>query len=842
MKTKLFLLLLFISAVSVAQWTQVGSTQFTSFTNNVAMDFNPTNGNVYVIFDDATDGNKPKVMKFDGTNWTAVGGSISGLASANHAIKFNPVTNEPWVAYRRTSDNQMDVYSFDGTNWVARGININHQFIDFKMQIAFNAAGDARVIGKQTGPYRVIQFPGGTLSNTAIENTRFPFNSYDFEDYTHAFNSYNTGSYSFLRKYPIVNFPDFDFTHFDSQSSISIREVEAISGEDLVVGRDLGSNKDIVLVNATNSSLAKPNNATNNKGFLEFKKSSTDNRYYLMYADASDNLSFEKYNSGANEWNTVPSPSITTSNANFFADMNVSSVNGNMYVAYLDAGRVSVKMFTIAPPLSKYYVNANVSGGNGSGDSWANAMTDLQTAFQASGTSTSEIWVAAGTYKPGNNRNSTFSFNINDLKIYGGFSGTETTIAERDIKNNATILSGDLNGDDNGIGFTNGTRSDNAYHVITLNNANNVIIDGFQINDGHANGSSTNSYGGAMYVAGQSENLIIRNCKFNQNLGLTGGAIRSYLNVNTSMTFENTIFFNNYSRYGSGIYFLVNNNRTVSLNMTNCLFYQNIAADQSSSSRGFTGSSLWARANGTGANLTTTITNCTFVNNLDRGTTSTSERGTLGLSRRTDGNSTHNATINNSIFYFNDQGTTGTTGISINKGHVSLPNQVFVNNSIGEDGFANLSFLTNTSSADPLFKDVNAKDFTLTASSPAIDTGDNSKIPTNITTDILGNARILNSTVDMGVYEYDPASLSSESFLFNKDFIKIHPNPIKDDLFIKSDKEIQKIEIYNLLGKLVIKKEKEKFNQLNLNQLQTGVYLIRFYSGDNIISKKIIKR
>ena len=838
MKTKLLMLLVFTSFfLANAQWNQVGSAQFTNFTDNVAMSFHPTNGRPYVVYNDALDSNKPKVMRYNGVSWVAVGGAISNMASANHAIKFNPATNEPWIAYRRTADNQMDVYSFDGTNWVARGTNLNLNFGDFKMQIAFNSSGDARVVGRSNNYTRIANFPGGVLSNTAIEHNNFSPQLYDFEDYNRIYETYYSSNYTFLRKNPVGNPSNWDFTHFDSQTPpYSLREVEGISGEDLAVARDVGTNPNIVVVNATNANLAQPNNSANCVGFLEFKKSSRDNKYYLMYADATYNLQFEKYNSTTNSWEVVSHPSISTSNTGFFVDMNMNPVTGNMFIAYMDSGKVSVQEFSIDPPLTKYYVNANVSGGDGSGDSWVNAMPNLYDALLSAGENTSEVWVASGTYKPGTSRSSYFSVSINGLHVYGGFNGTETSVSERDILANPTILSGDLNGDDAGHGT--GTRGDNSYHVMQISNADNAVIDGFKIMYGHANGSSTNAYGGAINILGQTSNLIIKNCEFDENFGLNGGAIRSYLNNNTSMTFQNCVFNNNVSRYGAGLYFLVNQNRTVTLDVVNCLFTNNTSEDVNSSYLGYTGSSAWIRANDSGSNLTTTITNCTFANNSDVGTQSNSDRGTLGLSSRTDGNSTHNVIINNSIFY-NNTGASGTTK-AINSGHTSMPNQTFVNNSIDEDGFSNLSFLTNTSNADPLFTDASNNDFTLQSGSPAIDAGDNSLVPSGITADLLFNQRIHNATVDMGAYEFGASStLSVDDFGLSTDLIRVYPNPTNGILNINTTSTIKTIEVYNVLGTKV---KTTKLPSVNLSGLSNGFYLVKVNTETRSVTKRIIKR
>lgn len=86
-----------------------------------------------------------------------------------------------------------------------------------------------------------------------------------------------------------------------------------------------------------------------------------------------------------------------------------------------------------------FYVN-HVAGGTGSGDSWQNAFTDLQSALEAADNDpgTDEIWVAAGTYLPSKRheqsnapRTETFEL-IANTKVFGGFAGTESQRAACD--------------------------------------------------------------------------------------------------------------------------------------------------------------------------------------------------------------------------------------------------------------------------------------------------------------------------------------------------------------------------------------------------------------------------
>ncbi|MDD2550927.1 MAG: right-handed parallel beta-helix repeat-containing protein, partial [Bacteroidales bacterium] len=88
------------------------------------------------------------------------------------------------------------------------------------------------------------------------------------------------------------------------------------------------------------------------------------------------------------------------------------------------------------------YVNQSASGSD-NGTSWVDAYTSLQNALTSASVG-DELWVAAGTYKPTGTTDRNVSFVLlQDLGLYGGFNGTETSREERDWRANATILSGD---------------------------------------------------------------------------------------------------------------------------------------------------------------------------------------------------------------------------------------------------------------------------------------------------------------------------------------------------------------------------------------------------------------
>jgi len=164
----------------------------------------------------------------------------------------------------------------------------------------------------------------------------------------------------------------------------------------------------------------------------------------------------------------------------------------------------------------RLYVDTDATGNN-TGDSWEDAMPDLQHALDLASRciGITEIWVSEGIYVPaieGPDR----SFKIqNGIKLFGGFTGIETLLDQRDPESNMTVLSGDL-----GI---NGDSTDNAFHVLTVTaGADTVTLDGFTIKNGHAFGLTSTEQSGAGIMS--TGNILLQNCTIEECSSLLDGS------------------------------------------------------------------------------------------------------------------------------------------------------------------------------------------------------------------------------------------------------------------------------------------------------------------------------
>lgn len=83
------------------------------------------------------------------------------------------------------------------------------------------------------------------------------------------------------------------------------------------------------------------------------------------------------------------------------------------------------------------------------------------------------------------------------------------------------------------------------------------------------------------------------------------------------------------------------------------------------------------------------------------------------------------------------------------------------------------------------------------------------------------------------------AALSVDDFFSSK--VSVYPNPVNEFVTISSELEINKLEIYNLLGKRVISSSKLVDNNLDISSLSKGVYLLKLTSGESVATRKLIK-
>ncbi len=193
-------------------------------------------------------------------------------------------------------------------------------------------------------------------------------------------------------------------------------------------------------------------------------------------------------------------------------------------------------------------IRVKVAAG-GCGTSWDDAMGDLQDALAlAAECAPVQIWVAAGTYKPGQESTDTFQI-VEGVDLFGGFSGTETKLDQRDRSANETILSGDLQGDDGDLpdwetpcGWSQTTG--NSYHVVT--GTSGAVLDGFTVTGGAAANweqDDMKSGGAGMLNTDCDETLVISNCTFTKNCSRKDGA--GMLNDNSAPRIVNCVFKDN---------------------------------------------------------------------------------------------------------------------------------------------------------------------------------------------------------------------------------------------------------------------------------------------------------
>lgn len=85
------------------------------------------------------------------------------------------------------------------------------------------------------------------------------------------------------------------------------------------------------------------------------------------------------------------------------------------------------------------------------------------------------------------------------------------------------------------------------------------------------------------------------------------------------------------------------------------------------------------------------------------------------------------------------------------------------------------------------------------------------------------------------------ANLSVDSFENHEEII-LYPNPVVDELYFDSSKQIDNIYIYNLKGKIVYKQNALITNKIDMRNLQSGFYFIKLSYDNRYQIKKILKQ
>ncbi len=418
----------------------------------------------------------------------------------------------------------------------------------------------------------------------------------------------------------------------------------------------------------------------------------------------------------------------------------------------------------LSPQLPNYENNVIYvkRDGTGDGTSWENAMGSLQNAVQTAyfienQNPAPQVWVAEGTYYGDGIASHTAFYMMENVNVYGGFTGTEISLDERDAHSHLTILDGQQT------------------QRVLLQQSNftdstSVIWDGFvmengQLNSGYGAGayikkygtlknciirnntisnSSGNNYGGGVYVSyGTLEDCeifgnqntgsygkgggiyssygVISKCKVYDNIGKLGGGVYAEGASGNHVMIKDSYFENNTSSSnGGGIY----SNYSTLINVV-------IANNQTTNADG---GGLYAR--------NSIVTNCDIANNaINTTNTSYSGAGIYGSSN----------TLKNNIVWHNLRGSVS-NNVSSNVGNVTYC--AIEGGYTGTGNVALASENTGDYTVDNYVCFVNPEneDYHLLPYSACINAGSNAANTQEF--DLDGNPRIWNDTIDIGAYEF----------------------------------------------------------------------------------------
>lgn len=464
------------------------------------------------------------------------------------------------------------------------------------------------------------------------------------------------------------------------------------------------------------------------------------------------------------------------------------------------------------------YVDSDALGSN-DGSSWENAFTDLQSAL-AVGTNRF-IHIAEGTYFPTTNSSRAIFFNIpSNTQLLGGYPSGGGT---RNPKNHPTTLSGEVDGI-TGNDF-------NSFHVVSMVNVDCITLDGLVISGGGANNpnSFARARGAGLYI-NNANKILITNCTIENNTALFGGGMFAYTSTVDIVDSDFTV---NTADYGSAMYhsnqteLLINRTKIIdNISLVRCAIEVNNSLytriENSLIANNFSANANAIGLIATNRDQSIEVMNSTILGEENKNRTLITLQ--VGFGDQLD------ATFYNSIIAHQNHSFTKTLkDYNNNILNVTTENCYIQGSSVLGNATNNLYSTT----AGTLM--LNA-DYSLNACSPAVNAGNDALAVGTI--DIAGNNRIFD-TVDIGAFETEASCESPSAKITTKRETKLYPNPTSGMLTIASNEEILKIEVFDILGKLILKTMER---ELDMSQYPSGVYIFHLKNEHGLIrTEKVVK-
>lgn len=352
------------------------------------------------------------------------------------------------------------------------------------------------------------------------------------------------------------------------------------------------------------------------------------------------------------------------------------------------------------------------------GTTWDKA-TSLQHALTLADTYTDKatLWMKEGTYIV------TTPIHPDKMEIYGGFSGNETALDERNFTEHPTIIDGD--------GKISPIRNSNLdINVVTL-------LDGLIIQNGinHAGANGNGNGGGAILTNG----AIVRNCVFRNNRtqnGKNGAAIHCHLG---QISIENSLFVNNTSSGNGGA---IQIGGGVTATVVNCTIANNVASGP-----------------GGAFGLGTAASNLNVYNSIAWHNVGSGAYSSFGQNTDINGGGTVIA-LSSAI---ESQSTKFTDGNDENHIFLTQENTPMFTDAPAVDGYTDLS-------------NIEEANYQLQQGSPCIDTGDDNYAAIS-PYDLAGGTRLAGTHIDRGAYEFKESATSVHnptSHIHNKGAVHIY--------------------------------------------------------------------